>query len=369
MCILTGHGLKDPEWAIAGAAHPAAVPADADGRRGRAGAVARCASPSPCRRPRRTSGPGSTASASRSTCCNEVTVDTDAAPGVEWEGEGADELPDRRHRHGVGRRSRRWPVDDRPAAAVPHARPRTGSRSSAGSGRRRPRPWRACVIASCCSTLGWETTHRRSRCSPPPPRSRGIPTTPRPRVRRVHDRDARRLRPAGSTRIPTCGRSPSCRRRASPTARGARARCRRWSPRADAVFNVAHAALAWRPSRANPRCSPRAPRPAPPGGAARARARGREVVADSVREAGRRRVRVGRRPDAPRVRPLDRSQVPDPGEGWLVMPPAVRRERVRGLGSSAERRSARRRRRCSRRSCGSSARVQRSAANSLDTIA
>ena len=29
VCILTGHGLKDPEWAIAGAAHPAEVPVDA----------------------------------------------------------------------------------------------------------------------------------------------------------------------------------------------------------------------------------------------------------------------------------------------------------------------------------------------------
>jgi threonine synthase len=29
VCILTGHGLKDPEWAIAGAAHPVIVPADA----------------------------------------------------------------------------------------------------------------------------------------------------------------------------------------------------------------------------------------------------------------------------------------------------------------------------------------------------
>ena len=29
VCILTGHGLKDPEWAIAGAAHPSAVPPDA----------------------------------------------------------------------------------------------------------------------------------------------------------------------------------------------------------------------------------------------------------------------------------------------------------------------------------------------------
>ncbi len=28
VCVLTGHGLKDPEWAIAGAAHPAVVPTD-----------------------------------------------------------------------------------------------------------------------------------------------------------------------------------------------------------------------------------------------------------------------------------------------------------------------------------------------------
>jgi threonine synthase len=29
VCVLTGHGLKDTEWAIAGAAHPVSVPADA----------------------------------------------------------------------------------------------------------------------------------------------------------------------------------------------------------------------------------------------------------------------------------------------------------------------------------------------------
>jgi threonine synthase len=29
VCILTGHGLKDPEWAVAGAPHPVTVPADA----------------------------------------------------------------------------------------------------------------------------------------------------------------------------------------------------------------------------------------------------------------------------------------------------------------------------------------------------
>jgi threonine synthase len=28
VCVLTGHGLKDPEWAITGAAHPPSVPAD-----------------------------------------------------------------------------------------------------------------------------------------------------------------------------------------------------------------------------------------------------------------------------------------------------------------------------------------------------
>jgi threonine synthase len=30
VCVLTGHGLKDPEWAIAGAARPDVVPAEAD---------------------------------------------------------------------------------------------------------------------------------------------------------------------------------------------------------------------------------------------------------------------------------------------------------------------------------------------------
>jgi threonine synthase len=30
VCVLTGHGLKDPEWAITGAAHPSTVPVDVD---------------------------------------------------------------------------------------------------------------------------------------------------------------------------------------------------------------------------------------------------------------------------------------------------------------------------------------------------
>jgi threonine synthase len=30
VCVLTGHGLKDPEWAVTGAPEPTTVPADAD---------------------------------------------------------------------------------------------------------------------------------------------------------------------------------------------------------------------------------------------------------------------------------------------------------------------------------------------------
>jgi threonine synthase len=29
VCVLTGHGLKEPDWAISGAAEPRTLPADA----------------------------------------------------------------------------------------------------------------------------------------------------------------------------------------------------------------------------------------------------------------------------------------------------------------------------------------------------
>ena len=75
VCILTGHGLKDPEWAISGAAHPG----DGAGRRGdrrrraRPGLVVAIGSARharlrlACQRPRPTSARGSTRSGSRST--------------------------------------------------------------------------------------------------------------------------------------------------------------------------------------------------------------------------------------------------------------------------------------------------------------
>jgi threonine synthase len=30
VCVLTGHGLKDPEWAISGAAEPVTISADVE---------------------------------------------------------------------------------------------------------------------------------------------------------------------------------------------------------------------------------------------------------------------------------------------------------------------------------------------------
>jgi threonine synthase len=30
VCVLTGHGLKDPEWAISGAAEPITIPTELD---------------------------------------------------------------------------------------------------------------------------------------------------------------------------------------------------------------------------------------------------------------------------------------------------------------------------------------------------
>ena len=101
VCILTGHGLKDPEWAIAGAAPPVTVPADADAVAARARSVARtairsalrCASRSASRPPRRTSAPGSTASGWRSSSATRSWSTRRPRRASTWEGEGADELP------------------------------------------------------------------------------------------------------------------------------------------------------------------------------------------------------------------------------------------------------------------------------------
>jgi homoserine kinase len=91
VCVLTGHGLKDPEWAVSGAAHPPSV--------------ARTPTPSPRARvvtvrltahvPATSAnlGPGFDCFGLALDLVNEVTLDTSAESGVSWEGEGAAELP------------------------------------------------------------------------------------------------------------------------------------------------------------------------------------------------------------------------------------------------------------------------------------
>jgi threonine synthase len=37
VCVLTGHGLKDPEWVIAGSSEPVTIPADLDAAAGALG--------------------------------------------------------------------------------------------------------------------------------------------------------------------------------------------------------------------------------------------------------------------------------------------------------------------------------------------
>ena len=118
VCILTGHGLKDPEWAISGAARPgrpcrpiAAVVAAELGLWVRVTVRVPATSAN--------LGPGFDCFGLALDLCNEVTVDTEAEPGVSWEGEGADELPtdgsdmvsrgDRDHRGAAGRHAARAP--------------------------------------------------------------------------------------------------------------------------------------------------------------------------------------------------------------------------------------------------------------------
>ena len=179
--------------------------------------------------------------------CNEVTIDTDAEPGVTWEGEGADELADRRYRPGEPSDRRRDRARARGTARMRpcppsrlHGRQPDPARARSrfvlgGGGRRAPR--------SRCALLG-----RRARSGP------RHDVRVRRRARRASRqrgaavyggltrRGRRRRRPridvdpglGPAVLVPSASAS-------RPTRRGERSRTA--VPLDDAVYNIAHGAL------------------------------------------------------------------------------------------------------------------------------
>ena len=206
--------------------------------------------PSPCPPPPRTSGRASTCSVSRSTSATRSRSTARAERGHVG-GRGRRGAPDRRLGPGLdhdrgGRASARRGGRRRFALHGPHPR----SRSSGASGPPRPRRWPAwsARVAAARPRLGARPVVgvRRGR------RDRGASGQRRAcRLRRVHDRDARRLgrTPRSASGAPAAWRS--CRRRGCATSE-ARAALPASVSREDAVFNVAHAALAVRAFTADP---------------------------------------------------------------------------------------------------------------------
>ena len=274
VCTVTGHGLKDPEWAISGAPAPRTVPVDARHRRERARSrLTRWRRP--CRRRRRARvrvpatsanlGPGLRRRGSR------------ARPARRRRGGGRRTQGGRRpavRRRGRGGRRRRaatratWSphraADVAPARRRPRRRSRsaaaTASRTRAGSGRRRPRSSPGCWSAR-------ELVPGRGRGDAaaavlgPGRRARGASRQRRGRAARgFHPRVARRAPGAGGTAGPGAlvsrrgtgvlrltphrpsGRSSSCRPRpARPTPPAAG--CPETVPHADAAVAAGRGAL------------------------------------------------------------------------------------------------------------------------------
>ena len=221
VCILTGHGLKDPEWAIAGAANPVVVKPDPAAVAAELGLLASDAHPRPCPRDLGEPGAGFDSFGLALDLCNEVMIDTDAEPGVTWEGEGAGELPIdgtdmvsttiasvwRRERiPGAGDRGARHqpdPTGTRARLLVVGCRGRRGGRDASPG-------WRF-TAARPRADRGARRRHRRA----PGQRCAGHPGG-------VHDRDLRRVRASarppsvvatggpGPSRPPADQGSPSC---------------------------------------------------------------------------------------------------------------------------------------------------------------
>jgi homoserine kinase len=248
--------------------------------------------------------------------CNEVVVDTDAEAGIEWIGEGADELPT--DGSDLIRQAMRRAVDDRPLPSlhmratnrVPLARG-LGSSSAAVVG----------GVAAALALVGEDATPQRVFAIAA--EIEGHPDNAAPAcfggfTIATDHATARRLDPHPDIRpvalVPRHLRLPTQQARAALPA---------VVSRADAVFNVAHAALTVRAMTADPSLLADALRD-------RLHEESRldlvpqvRAVAESVRSAGIAVCLSGAGPSLLTF-PLDPQRVPDPGEDWLVLPLAVR---------------------------------------------
>jgi homoserine kinase len=248
--------------------------------------------------------------------CNEVIVDTDAEAGVEWIGEGADELPI--DGTDLIRRSMRLAIGDRPLPSfhmratnrVPLARGLGSSSAAVVAG-----------VASALALVGDEASPRRVFALAA--EIEGHPDNAAPAcfggfTIAMADGTVSRFDPHPGIRpvvlVPHRLRLPT---------NEARAALPPLVPRADAVFNVAHAALAVQALTRDPTLLTRALHDRLHEGTRLDLVPEVGLVADSVRAAGIAVCVSGAGPSLLAF-PLDAKQVPDPGEDWLVLPLAVR---------------------------------------------
>jgi len=248
--------------------------------------------------------------------CNEVIIDTDAEAGVEWIGEGADELST--DGADLIQQAMRRAIGDRPLPSfhmratnrVPLARGLGSSSAAVVAG-----------VAAALALLGDDASPQRVFALAA--EIEGHPDNAAPAcfggfTIAMADATTSRLDPHPDIRpvalVPRSLRLPTHEARAALPA---------LVPRADAVFNVAHAALAVQAFVREPSMLADALHDRLHEEARLDLVPGVRVVADSVRAAGIAVCVSGAGPSLLAF-PLDQQQVPDPGEGWLVLPLAVR---------------------------------------------
>jgi homoserine kinase len=248
--------------------------------------------------------------------CNEIVVDTDTGSGIEWIGEGADELPT--DGSDLIRQAMRRAIDDRHLPTfhmratnlVPLARG-LGSSSAAVVG----------GVAAALALAGEDATPQRVFAVAA--EIEGHPDNAAPACfggfTIVTDHDTvRRFDPHPHIRpvalVPRDLRLPTHQARAALPA---------LVPRADAVFNLAHAALTVRAITDDPSLLVDALHDRLHQEARLDLVPQVREVADSVRRAGIAVCLSGAGPSLLAF-PIEAQRVPDPGEHWLLLPLAVR---------------------------------------------